>query len=343
LTLYDMATPSLTTSAMISFMEPKHRHGLRSGGLVGYSTFFTGYDPSRGHSFARQVSLGRMGAKGVEMAAKGLMATPLGSSEAARYIAPFARAGKYGIAGAVDAAVRGPGADLGEEAVETAAGAVNPQQLSMGFGQSATPDAGEQLSMFGDGGKPKSKKTVVGPYSDWPRGSQSVDDVVEEGAEAATKTTSSSAGQRIRKWLYGVFGGTGFKEGGTKAAFRETSEEIAGMSFKMAAPEAGTGGALAASGSLGKWAGRALRGAGWFEVARMGVQAGSYAVNSAYESMVETTARLQQRVGHQQQMSPAYYNRAAATERQRAARELNESVLNPRTQLKGNEAAFYHR
>lgn len=69
----------------------------------------------------------------------------------------------------------------------------------------------------------------------------------------------------------------------------------------------------------------------------------SHAIGAAYGGLVQANRALSDRVGTSSQLSAGYFNQATATERQRAVMELNQNILNPRTQLMGNEASFSHR
>jgi hypothetical protein len=144
------------------------------------------------------------------------------------------------------------------------------------------------------------------------------------------------------KWLVGVLGGEGFTRGGTKASFDVAEETIDGETQLFRSPTSNSQGARILGGPAGRALGAAARIGVGYEIARLGFDAATYAAGEAYESMVETTSAIRRRVGSDDSMSPAYYNRAAATERQRARQELNIRSLNPRTQLQGNEAAMAH-
>lgn len=399
---YDAATPSAIESAGLGFMMASHSRGLRSGGLMGYSTFFTGYDPSRGHGTGRMLSLGRLGAQGVSVAARGLMHTPLGNVDrAANVLRPLTMAHKYGVGGAMHAIAQGPspipdptpealkagstgsmrhggrtaGSSTSAASSRSFMGAARESRTNVPFSmRTGGTGAGARKygapsgrpSPYSQGpGVPASSRKYDAPAGarspyykggsgagasarkyNRPTGTTSFSDAAasarrsaregaEEVAEAAGKTSWG-------EWIIGAFGREGYNKGGTSAAFREVTEEIGDSAWRFPAAADDTAGALLAGGPAGRAMGAAFRIGVGYEAVRLGVDAATYAVGEAYESMVETTSAIRSRIGSDRSMSPAYYNRGAATERQRARRELNIRSLNPRTQLMGNEAAMAH-
>lgn len=351
---YDAATPSAIESIGIGLLMNRHTRGLQSGGMVGYSTFFTGYDADR-HGLGRKISLGRLGAQAVSASARGLMHTPLANSDrAASVLRPLTMAHKYGVGGAVDAAMRGPiGSDdvLQPKAKVSlgAAGGVGGKSMP------ASPDVGPNRTVA-----PSHLRDFVGDEFDVPRSNRSraaspkarvpyrsldpsdVDDVVGVGRSASAAADVGEDVSDVWRYTVGWLGGEGFTAGGTRASARETVERIDGSAFRFFAAESGSQGARVLGGPAGRALGAAFRIGAGYEIARLAVDAGTYAAGEAYESMVETTSAIRERVGSDQSMSPAYYNRGAATERQRARRSLNLRSLNPRTQLMGNEASMAH-
>jgi hypothetical protein len=145
----------------------------------------------------------------------------------------------------------------------------------------------------------------------------------------------------IRKALTGVLGGLGYDDQGRSVGNLTREKFASGRVFGMESAAKGSGGAQF-GGAAGRVLGKGVRFLGAFEIARLGVDAATYAMGEGYEAMVKTTERLQRRVGADHSMSGGYYNRAAATERQRAVQTLNSNRLNPRTQIRGNEAYYSH-
>lgn len=407
---YDAATPGAIESAGLGFMMNSHRKGLQSGGMVGYSTFFTGYDPSRGHGTGRMLSLGRLAAGGVSVASQGLLQTPLGNYDAAaKVLEPLTMTHKYGLGGAMHAIAQGPissggggssslmlpgrggptlvGGSGGGSSVKFAFAGhpLDPNARSSAINHQPGRPAGMSGAPTGTRGVNVSDAEVVG-YRDTGLGTRySGVSVTQSGPSTLNptggrgvrpgnplRTTPGPAGLRggpagldekaIRnakvvgvsgaaddaasraswgKWITGLLGGEGYKKGGTQAAFREATETIGERTWGFAAAADDTAG-MAFGGVAGRALGAAFKLGVGYEAARIAVDATTYVAGEAYESMVETTTTLRRRLGSDQSMSPAYYNRAAATERQRARRELNSRSLNPRTQLRGNEAYMAH-
>jgi hypothetical protein len=350
---YDAATPSAIESIGIGLLMNRHTRGLQSGGMVGYSTFFTGYDAER-HGFGRKISLGRLGAQAVSASARGLMHTPLANSErAASVLRPLTMAHKYGVGGALSSVQLTD--ELAESAAESADVAGRSRSFFARHGASPMTPGAEDIA-------PSPNATAMGPdFDDAERikaslrrgdvvASRSAQEVGEEAAEIGSRSAYASAmrGQmdsktgRMFKWLVGVLGGEGFNRAGTRASYEVAEETIDGTTQLFRRAGGSTAGAVALGGTAGRALGAAFRIGAGYEIARLAVDAGTYAAGEAYESMVETTSAIRERVGSDQSMSPAYYNRGAATERQRARRSLNLRSLNPRTQLMGNEASMAH-
>ncbi len=384
---YDAITPSLAESATLGAMTASHTQGLRSGGLVGYSTFFTGYDPDRDGT-ARRLSMGRGAAQAVSASARALMHTGLQNTAAGKYIEPFTMAHRYGVGGAMDAAMRGPMGSASSGGITTmgrSAGKTGTQTAGLGaFGKNPTLTATQK----GVGGVPTSggpagtvnTRTVTRPapeYENIPtsggpvrqRTGRNVNPLRGVSADEATLHATSNTGTKsrsamvrsasaddlvfeaiddpkdkgfIRKALTGILGGMGYDDEG-RAVGNLTREQFdSGRVFGMESAAKGSGGAQF-GGAAGRVLGKGVRFLGAFEIARLGVDAATYAMGEGYEAMVKTTERLQRRVGADHSMSGGYYNRAAATERQRAVQTLNSNRLNPRTQIRGNEAYYNHR
>ena len=145
----------------------------------------------------------------------------------------------------------------------------------------------------------------------------------------------------LRKSLTGILGGLGYgPDGGERGSL--TTRTIGDRRYGFFDAAGDSGGANVMKGTAGRVLGKGIRMLGAFEVASLAVDAGTYALGEGYEAMVETTERLQRRVGADHSMSGGYYNRAASTERQRAVQSLNRNQLNPRTQIQGNEAYYAH-
>jgi hypothetical protein len=344
---YDAATPSLPESAALGLMHKDiHKKGLQSGGLLGYQTFFSGYNPERGDGAARRLSIGRLAGQGVSMAARGLKQAGLAGTAAEEFLDRASMFHKHGLGAFVDPS----------EEIRSGAGRQARQNMlgkakflsQNGSAEYSTPgkNPGRRRAAlefaeggFGTGSIKSGPKLQPAPDvdpSDVNISGSAAREIREKGRKAAFKAAADDS------WLYkimGALGARGYSDDGTKAAVEGVEETVDGKDYRMVAA-AGDKGPNLISGRLGSYAGKALRMYGYYEVAKMAVDATTYAAGQAYESMVSSTEEMMRRVGRSETMSRGYYNRAAATERQRAVQELNDSTLNPRTQLMGNEATM---
>lgn len=342
---YDAATPSLPEAAALGAMEPGlHKKGLQSGGLLGYKTFFSGYNPERGDGQARRLSIGRLAGKSVSMAARGLKQAGLAGTGAEDFLNRATLFEKHGLGAFVDPSeelVSGAGREarrgmIGKSRYLAQHSGVTYSTAGRNPGRRR---AAQELAAGGYGtGNIKS-----GPKLQPSPGLDDVNDVKVAGSAVRKKGRNAAFKAAANdSWLYKIMGALGGKThnaAGTEVVGEVVEETVDGSTVRAVAGMGEEGGNLI-SGRLGSYAGQAFRMAGYYEVAKMAVDATTYAAGQAYESMVSSTEQMMQRVGRSETMSNAYYNRAASTERQRAVRELNDSMLNPRTQLMGNEATY---
>lgn len=355
---YDAITPSAPESAMLGFMSASHSTGLQSGGMVGYSTFFTGYDPGR-DGMARALSMGRLGGQAVSMSARAMKQLGFGGGGTAGFIDKAAKFDQYGMGvfasktPAEAFRMQGRGAGISNSAQQTVDSRIrslqyNTQNLSPNARRGALHRAAESL---GRSSTPSRANLLTGDPDAIAKADQrdrlreavrggtmqsttktALRNATVEGVEEATESAAYRYG-------VGVAGGMGYKDSGKAAANLVYDEDL-----KRFVPKASSGskGATILSGNAGKFIGGAAKAVGAYEIAKIAVDAASYAAGKGYESLVETTTRLQRRVGADDSMSGAYYNRAAVTERQRAVQTMNRNKIAPRTQVMGNEAYYAH-
>lgn len=337
------ATPSLPESAVLGVMLAKHEKGLQSGGLVGFNTLFTGYDPSRGYGgLARRISAGRAAGGAISMTARGLRGLGVQSD----ILTKLSYADRFGLGGALSAISAdqmddawagtrdhaahkmyerraAPVRQAAADKIRAAAGITKPDPILRKTVARETRVALDAI----DSSVGKKSMTIADRYTNRMM-----------GLGAGRKTMDSRRG--LFKFLMGGLGGAGYTDAGKLSM--SWSDEIDGFHFATA--KEGSKGATMINGQYGRLAGRAIKAGGWMQLIGMGVDIATDFAGSTYSSMVRTANKYSDRYHNNGNiMSPAYMSQAAVTERQRAMMELNSSVLNPRTQLMGNEGYFYHR
>lgn len=344
----------LTTSALGGIAAGNHKHKLGSKGLLGFTTLFTGYDPQHGlGGLGRQMSVGRLALAGVELGAQGLLKT--GMLDGHRFenrVRLATQAQRYGLSGIIGAR----GIDF------------TPMGSIQGAADKASLDV--QRSQY------KKYANDEGNLSE--RRKQQTKKRMTAAAEVAAKPARRQRGSEYRKasvissdnkvrgWrFFGMFSGEGYDEyGNTNARFvraagtnmvvprpgRQAPDVMRTNSLSAGDLKGGTlqrvgqkSQGMIARGRAGLIGG-GIRGLFLLGAAELGLSAATNYAGRAYGSMVRTADSINERTGGgADYMSGAYFGRAAATERQRAVATMNENVLNPRTQLMGNEAFFAHQ
>ena len=263
----------------------RHKAGLQSGGMLGYSTFFTGY--REGMGAGRRMSVGRLAAKGVEMAGHVIGGQQWAQSERIGGIAARMQVfGKYGVGA---------------------------------FAQAAAP----MISA--------ADITSISKMTDIPMGSRPPTPLMP-------KPNGAAANNSVVKKLMGFLGGTGYTDQGDEAFGAIKNIVQNGRNISVLEASAGSVGATALKGTMGKLLGASVKAGGYLQLAVMAANVAGRQLGAAYA----TAARVGDAVKRSSdpRMSAAYMSGAANSERQRAMFELNSSVLNPRTQMMGNEASF---
>lgn len=308
--MYGAALPSLPESMMLSALMSRHKAGLTSGGMVGYSTFFTGYDPSQ-HGMLRSLSIGRLAGQGVSAMARGLVSAGIGTTAFQdNVLKPLQYTHKYGLSGVLSS--------------------VSTKEYDAVYKEYVRAKVNRELPNL----RFLNKKQGLGMSTKQLRKEAQRRGQIYAAAQTNVALQGKFAARH--KWLAGILGGIGFDELGH--AQTKWVEE-GGRRFMVS--QAGSTGAVM-TGRLGKFLGAGAKLSSGLMLASMAATATVDIIGAGYESLVRTNARLQERVGTKHTMSAAYFNRAAATERQRAMMTLNTNQLNPRNQLMGNEASFMH-
>lgn len=306
--------PSLPESMAGAIMFGSHKYGLRSAGLIGYSTLFTGYNPAAGAGRLRALSIGRAALKTGEWTARGLVHYGIGTTA----LKPWLELGKYGLGGVLGSVSKAEYDKVFEEAT----GQIRKSRRL----------AAERYV----------KRSGANPFGfRLPEVDEAISRLSGVPAERAERLTaarlSRTTSGKIYRALTGWMGGKGFNARGALQTAYEFSETT-GKYHPV--PLAASGGNVA-RGTLGRMAGRLVKGGMWLTAASLAVDAAVSVAGSAFESTVRTMQTIRDRTGTLHAMSPGYYTQAAVTERQRAVMELNNSVLNPRNQLMGNEAYYF--
>lgn len=390
---FGAVAPDPVTSAGIGMVTASHQKGLQSGGMFGYSTFFTGYRPEDHHA-GRRLSIGRAAAETVSLAAEGLRRTPLSGIDAVdEGLKRASKLSEYGMGvfgniqstglqqfygdpqgqgvGVVDEyAQQGRGGrsvkgshraasifttesrpQSGSSTPEPAPGAENPvDSYRQQAGQPSTPrppaggapvrSADDVISEAAEQNADDTVDMIQNAEVTGTRGASRVGTAGSPDARMPTGSSKNSTLGRAFRFLVGGLGGAGYNADGSTAVRQVYDETLGGM---VTVAEGGSEGATFMKSSAGRMIGSAFKFAGYAEAAQLAGQGISYAAGKGYESLVEATTRLQRRTGGAgEQMSTAYYNRAASTERQRAVQSMNSNKLNPRNQIMGNEAYFMH-
>lgn len=164
------------------------------------------------------------------------------------------------------------------------------------------------------------------------------DDAAEVMLDAKQASALFERLGRGRRALFAA-GGVGVPE--SSGAIKLVRDERLGKWFVSATT---TGSKVIKPGTAGALAGAALKGLSVLAVASVAAQAVTYGAGVAYDRLAATVSRVQGRLSPSpEEFLRGYMNDVAVTERQRAMMELNTSLLNPRTQLMGNEAYLLHR
>lgn len=373
--LREVLTPSVLESAAFGFMVAGHKTGLQSGGLLGYSTFFSGYDPSQGHGMGRQLSLGRAAGGAVSAAGKALGKIPgLAGSKYIESMKSFHRYGmwsfNYQDGKGFDTATGQPlggrqGTTAGHFKPVDNRGPRGRSHLAGRFGydnaviMDDSHARARAMEEFKNDNRPYRKRHSDGLKGSWKvaqsqrktsvagapfRESAKMKEMKRNLAGGRIKGSMSRGGPkgqgRILSHIASWFGGTGASKDGSE--FRLTTGTL-GDGTKINIPGRGAGKGLnIMKGAGGKLVGRGFQFAAAYEVASFAARGIGHAVGAGYESMVESTERLRRKTGADQMMSGGYFNRAATSERQRAVQTMNTSTLHPRYQMMGNEAYWMH-
>lgn len=342
---FSALAPSLPEAAMFGILGGKHNHGMGSAGLVGYSTFFTGYNPQQGHGgFMRAASLGRAASGMLSTIAQQSQKLMTHGSDAWHMANRIGIMHEYGLQGALTYVKDSDYRDTVQTAYRRQKGqwdeirAVTKNQwrdLGIEVGEAAK--AGGPIS-------PTLKDRFNEVDARWQKMSGETWDKSTRRAALGTARTEADAtfASRFYKRLRGASmgSGEGFDETGQllRGGMRST-----GRGGHVWVAEAGSKSAQI-GGAIGRNAGRLLKVGMALELASFALTKATDFAGDAYASAVNMTRKMQDTYGmNGNVLSPAYMSQAAVTERQRAQLELNSSVLNPRTQMMGNEAQMYHR
>lgn len=372
--LKDTLTPSVLESAAFGFLAAGkasgfgHRKGLQSGGLVGYSTFFSGYDPEM-HGAARKYSLGRVGGAAVSAAGHALEKIP--GLAGSRYIESMKSFHRLGLWAFNYTDGKGFDTPTGQPSAMPGGAKFSAIDPDSSHGRSLLKETGQyddSVIMTRANKKASSFKNTIAQRSAW---QSTVKDLFRKGREqrnftfspmsrgkganTALETLSNAVGNRPNNPIVGGapnkggrmvsyiaswFGGTGATADGSemKLAYDKLSD---GTTIARAGRGAKHG-ANIIKGALGRTVGMGFQAAAAYEVAKYAAKGIGYAVGKGYESMVESTERIRRKTGSDQMMSGGYFNRAATSERQRAVQTMNTRTLHPRYQMMGNEAYWMH-
>lgn len=325
----------LTTSALGGIAAGNHSHKLGSKGLLGFTTLFTGYDPQHGlGGLGRRMSVGRLALAGVELGAQGLLKTGMLDGHRFENRVRLAATGaqRHGLLGIIGA--RGIDRPTSQDIREA--------------GARASLDAQRRFY--------KNPESVIGGSPSRVEAARKAEQKVRaKKATAVRSATRVSPDQKVRGWrFFSMFSGEGYDQRGRAFMHFVEDQGMAVPRPGAASPEQKgvirntTGRGRKSQGMIAR--GRAgligggVRGLFLLGAAELGLSAATNYAGRAYGSMVRTADSINERTGGgADYMSGAYFGRAAATERQRAVATMNENVLNPRTQLMGNEAFFAHQ
>lgn len=332
----DAATPSLAESAVYGLAFQKHDSGFQSGGLLGYSTFFTGY--RAGDGALRAMSLGRLGLSGASAAASALNNVPaIQRSWLGRHLPAMTKLNEYGVAGVVNSLSTDEYKSQILDPVRNRIKDTHIAARNYGYSQAAKHARLNSALYATDATyRQHSRQYLQRHYGG----------KVEEFARRSATTAGENAmrtaiaGTNSGKWkmLAGALGGAGFDSEGKNNSIFEYDADT-NRHYRKAA-KGSTGASFA--GKAGSILGKAVRVGALLEIGMIASDLLIDAAGSSYGSMVRVTNRMQERLNGSG-MSSAYFNQASSTERMRAMRDMNTSVLNPRNQLMGNESYFTHR
>lgn len=353
--LISAVMPGPVNSFVLGMLGVKQTNGLRSGGMFGYSTFFTGAGPNA--SLARRASLGRMGLAGVSATSRAVrdLTNVRPGSYAARVFDALGNIQHGGLAG-----LAGELSMEGQDPIGRTRASV--RKIRGRRALTVSSDQGQLFVRHADesGWRVRKGKRLVRltdesklpwsvrAYQQRSLGRNAADAMGFDGAARGinkradaynryrTRTAGTAAAQSLKKnkvvrGLAGILGGIDLD---ADDAIRVSGGRVGFNTAKR--------GYKVLGGTVGKALGGAFRGAAALTVLEMAGQAATFTATSAYRGLARVTERMQDRF-NPSTMSAGYFNRAAATERSRAVQELNTSVLNPRSQLMSNEAYFYHR
>ena len=341
---YDALTPGAVSSAVYGLTTASHEVGLQSGGMAGYSTFFTGYNAET-DGIGRRLSLGRLAGEAVSKTAEGVLRTGLVNNDTAqdmlRRASHFDELGMGAFARYDKEAASKAG--LQHQKTTTQSRGMFPGRDNLSrdpswWSRLRDMRAAHQTSAM----RGQAPGPLVQSWSIEPRDIDVDSASIQKSAQRVGKRAGAAKG--AKSWAYkamGLFGGAGYTDQGKADYDVVTRTGPDGKDFK-ALKRTSNKGLTMLKGSAGRMLGAGFRMMGAMELGMLAADAVGYAAGAGYESMVETTTRLQRRVGGDNSMSGGYYNRAAVTERQRAVRTMNQNQLNPQTQMMGNEAAFMH-
>jgi hypothetical protein len=326
-------TPSVPESFMFGAMASRHKGGFVSGGMIGYSTFFTGFNPEAGYGGTmRSISAGRAAAGALSLAARGMRAATTEGSDAYHFFNRFAGMHKYGLQGAL---MYQSEADFNKRMKPTL------DKLKTRHRRAAISTLNTTIQSVKVASPSISTAAPLTPKV------SSLVGVLDAADAKAAATTHKGADRLIGKHMKGprnllkglsVFTGRGFDGKNVKGKW--ILDETGARRFVS---DSGSK-AAALGGAGGQMAGRLIRMGGWLQLGSMAATAAVDFAGDTYASMVRHTRHMQDKYNvHGNVLSPAYMSQAAVTERQRAQMELNTSILNPRTQMMGNEAGMYHR
>lgn len=310
----DMATPGIMESAMygMAMHSPIRTGGLASGGLVGYSTFFSGFDPATDSSTFRRFSIGRAAGEVVSLAARGLRGLGLDTE----FVQRATQFNKYGMGAFIDPKTELITSPNKFGAAVTKEGAKFPKSQSYRVGPSRFESAAEAKAKLSQA-KPKA---------------------VFSGKPGFAKGGAESGLYKLMSTL----SGRGYKMGeeGAEVAVEVVEETVGGNKLAMTKASGTVGKVFTGAGATALSV--AARGVAAYEVLSIAKDAATYAIGQGYKSMVDSATQLQQRMGMENYMSGGYFNRAATSERQRVMQTMNRNRLAPRDQIFGNEAFYGH-
>lgn len=299
---------------MYGTLMAKQRNGFHSGGMLGMSTFFTGYNPSDGvGGFARSISLGRMAGAAIQTIAEigaGAVAPGGTAYHVFNRFADFSNTGAFGAM-----TYRADGHSLGADLVN---------------------------AMRNDRVDKVKTVTKLDPSTQSPTPLRRNNTNHRAGPRRAEPPKLTNSAQRLRSQARAasVPSGLGFD---TENRLQAMLHRNADGSARLGYGERGKN-SYGFGGAGGRMAGRLTQLGLGLELAKFAADKMVDFAGDAYQSAVTVTNRMRETYNlNGNRLSPVYMSAAATTERQRAMAELNSSILNPRTQLQGNEAVFFHK